>query len=346
MNVKKERLGTNDASLTLPININFHLIVLFLLVIAMPSYATLSDNLRLSVDASARLNQNIATDNTSRIYALGIDSHQVFTNKKSDVGYAVAQLYLTKLSNQSPYSFLFDSPDDHKLIIREAHLNYTAVPAWMPNIRIGHFTLPFGLEESIDTNGRLLDYHHGKNLGTKLDWGLSLNKITSNLEYNISYTMGGKDDPKIVDDSYIYTGRLGSLEHHDFIAGLSFFNAKIDNIARRRYAIDLQYYWLTWGLLTEFSIEKKRISSQISQQEKYALIELNKTSINGQLKLYGQYSFTHKQAMLKNLHLINIGLSYQVNTSLDVSVAVRRQLSSISTSSKQHLVRAQIRYRY
>ena len=173
---------------------------------SVPSYADFSDNLRVSLDGSARFNKNSAADNTSRIYALGLDTHKVFSSANGDIGYAVGQLYLTKLSNQSPFPSLFNSSDDKQFIIREAHLNYTAGPQWLPNIRVGHFTLPFGVEASIDTNGRLLDYNHGKNLGTKLDWGLGFNKVLTHVEYEFSYTLGGKNE------AYSARAKLGNVD--------------------------------------------------------------------------------------------------------------------------------------
>jgi len=317
-----------------------------LMLFALPSYGDFSDNLRVSVDASARLNTNKAAGNSSRIYALGLDTHKVFSNETGDIGYSVGQLYFTKLSNQTPFPFMFDSSDDQQFIIREAHINYTAGPAWLPNIRVGHFTLPFGLEESIDTNGRLLDYNHGKNLGTKLDWGIGFNKVLNNLQYNVTYMMGGKDDPKIVNDSYIYVGRLGSLDHLDFIMGFSFLDAKIDNIERKRLAFDWQYYWQTWGLMGEIAFGKDNKTTHQWLKEKYSLLELSKTSLDEQLKIYGQYILTDRENDTNTQQLVNIGLSYQINTQLELSLSSRRQLNTPLAGKKQHLLRVQLRYRY
>ena len=315
-------------------------------VIIQATHAQTIDNLRMSVDISTRLNRDITADNTSRVYALGLDSHKIFSNKNGDIGYGVGQLYFTKLSDQMPYSFLFDSPNDQKFVIREAHLNYTAGPAWMPNIRVGHFTLPFGLEHSLDTNGRLLDYYHGKNLGTKLDWGIGVNKVTEAVEYSLSYMLGGKDDPKVTDSSYIYTGRFGSLSYRDAVVGFSFFNANFDNIKRRRYAVDVQYYWHTFGVLTELAIGHKRHTNSLWKRHQYTLIELNKTSTDGQLKIYAQYTLNNEEGAPKNIQVINAGLSYQFSNSFELSVAIRRQVNSPANTLKQQLVRVQIRYRY
>lgn len=319
-----------------------------LMLLSIPSYGGFTDNLRVSLDGSARLNKNITAKNTSRIYALGLDTHKIFNSVSGDIGYVVAQLYFTKLSNQTPFPFLFDSADDNKFVVREAHLNYTAGPNWLPNIRVGHFTLPFGLEESIDTNGRLLDYYHGKNLGTKLDWGLGLNKVLSKVEYNISYMMGGKDEPKIVNDSYIYSGRIGSLSHLNFIIGLSFLNANIDNIKRKRLAIDWQYYWRTWGFFGEIALGKDDSLQQKWRKEQYGLFELNKMSNDHRLKLYSQYIITDFEGNNNTHQLINIGMSYQVDAALELSLSSRRQLNTpeTGTGKKLNLVRFQLRYRY
>ncbi len=333
----------------LPFDLLIAFLLLFSFVMSMPCYGNLAENFRWSLDGSARLNHNAALDNTSRIYALGLDTHKVFTNSKGDIGYGVGQLYWTKLSNHQPVPFLFTNKDDSDFIIREAHLNYTAGPNWLPNIRVGHFTLPFGLEESIDTNGRLLDYYLGKNLGSKLDWGLSLNKVIKQIEYNVSYTLGGKDKAKSVDGSYAITGRIGSLSHLDFIMGLSIFDGKIDGVSRKRLALDWQYYWGTWGtwgILGELALGEDDKQAQGWQQEKYSLIELNKTAINEQLTLYSQFIIRDKEFQNSADKLVNIGFSYQFNTQLELSMSGGQQINNPASGKKQQLARVQIRVRY
>jgi len=321
------------------------LLGILIFICSAPSFAEFTDNLRWSVDASARINKNIGAQNTSRLYALGLDTHKVFTSSNGDLGYAVGQLYFTKLSNQAPFPFMFDSKDDSKFIVREAHINYTAGSKWMPDVRLGHFTLPFGLEESIATNGRLLDYHHGKNLGTKLDWGIGLSKVLNKFEYRLSYTLGGKDDPKSINNSYLVTGRIGSHNHHDFIIGFSFLSGKLDDIERNRIALDWQYYWGTWGVLGELALGQDN-KQQHWQSEKYNLIELNKVSNNGQFKLYSQYIYQDfEQADAAN-QLISVGISYQINTQLEFSMASRRTVKTPPSGKNQNLLRLQLRYRY
>ncbi len=309
-------------------------------------YADFTDNLRWSLDGSARLNQDDALNNTSQIYALGLDTHKIFTNDNVDVGYAVAQIYFTKIHNLVPVPFLFDTKNDSKFIIREAHLNYTGAVGWLPNIRLGHFTLPFGLEEAIDTNGRLLDYYLGANLGTKLDWGIDFNKVIKQLEYSVSYTLGGKDKLDSIDGSYAITGRVSSLSHQDFVIAGSFFHGKIDGVSRKRVGIDWRYYWHTYGFFGELAVGEDNKLQGNYHSETYALLEFNKTSLNDQLKLYSQFIFRDKAPQKHAEKLLNIGLSYQFTTQFELSLAAMAQVNTPNYVNKKQLARIQIRYRY
>ena len=211
---------------------------------------------------------------------------------------------------------------------------------------MGHFTLPFGLEEAIDTNGRLLDYKLGENLGTKLDWGIDFNKISQQLEYSVSYTLGGKDKLDSIDGSYAITARISSLSHHDFVIGGSVFNGKIDGVSRKRVALDWRYYWQTYGFFGELAIGEDDKVLGNYQTEKYALLEFNNISLNDQLKLYGQFIFKNKARQEYAEKLLNIGLSYQFTTQFELSLAAMTQVSSPSYVNKKQLARIQIRYRY
>ncbi len=303
--------------------------------------AEFTDNLRWSLDASARFSHHYQLENSSRMYALGLDTHKVFNHNYRDIGFAVAQLYWTKLSNQQVYPFMFDSADDDKFIVREAHINYTAMPLDLPNIRLGHFTLPFGLESRIDTNGRLLDYHHGRNLGTKLDWGIGLNKVLSRINYSLSYTMGGKDDPKSRQGSGLFTGRIGSLDHYDFVIGLSFYHGKLDTKDRQRLAVDMQYYYQSWGFLAELAV-----GTVADQDENYYLLEVNKLSINEQWKYYVQYMVDDKQSAQATQRFVFAGIQYQLDNHWYMSGAVKKRLSSSNDQHHIDLLQLQIRYRY
>lgn len=322
----------------------------FFFILTPNADANFYKNLRWTIDGSARLNLSNSGgnsyDNSSQIYALGLDSHKVLTRHNRDIGYAVAQVYFTTIRDLEPVPFLFNDKNDSQFIIREAHFNYTPNSLWLPNIRLGHFTLPFGLEESVDTNGRLLDYHLGENLGTKLDWGIDFNKVLHQLEYSVSYTLGGKNKLRSVDGSYAITARLNSLSHRDFVIGSSVFEGKIDGISRKRVAIDWRYYWHTYGLLGELSWGEDNQAKGQYQTEKYALLELNKTSTDSQLQFYTQFIFRDKAINTYAEKSLNMGLSYQINAQFEFSMSAMTQLDTPASVTTKQLARMQIRLRY
>jgi len=73
---------------------------------------------------------------------------------------------------------------------------------------------------------------------------------------------------------------------------------------------------------------------------------LNKTSISEHLKFYGQYIFTDREGEGTNQQVINIGVSYQIDADLELSLSSRKQLNTPGTGKKQDLTRFQLRYRY
>jgi len=317
---------------------------LFFFLVSLPSVvlANWTDNLRWSIDNSARLNINNTNNITSRNYFMGLDTHKIFNDQNKDIGYSVVQLYYTKLSNQRPFPFMFRHADDGQFIVREAHYNFLSNRNnLMPNIRVGHFTLPFGLEDSQDTNGRLLDYGHGKNLGTKLDWGLLANKVHNDFEYKLSYSLGGKDDPKSKDGSYIITARISTLSHLDFNFGFSVYKAKLDSKERERIALDMKYHFYQWTIKSELAS-----GSTDDNDVNYWLFELNRFSLNEQWKLYLQYIFEDKHQKIQSDQKIVLGTRYTPDNHWDFSMQLKHQFQHPESKDELKLLQAQLRYRF
>jgi len=320
----------------------FGYLILLLVSLSAPSLANFTDNLRWSVDNSVRLNINNTSNMDSRNYFIGIDTHKVFNDQKKDVGYSVIQLYYTKLSNQVPFPFMFRHSDDEQFIIREVHYNFLSnLNSLMPNLRVGHFTLPFGLEDSQDTNGRLLDYGHGKNLGTKLDWGLLANKVHKHFEYKLSYSLGGKDDLKSNNGSYIVSARISTLSHLDFNFGLSVYKAKLDSQERERVAFDMKYHIYQWTIKNELAF-----ANTANNDSHYWLFELNRLNLNEQWKVYLQYIFEDNQHQMQSEQKLVLGTRYTPNNHWDFSMQLKQQFQHPENKNELELLQAQLRYRF
>ncbi|MCP4989451.1 MAG: hypothetical protein GY928_26365 [Colwellia sp.] len=61
---------------------------------------------------------------------------------------------------------------------------------------------------------------------------------------------------------------------------------------------------------------------------------------------YSQFVIRDKEFQKSTTKLINIGMSYQINTQLEFSLSDHTQLNTPDGGKKKQLVRVQIRYRY
>ena len=132
------------------------------------------ENLRWKFDVSGRG----VFDDTGYLKSLGffgLDLHKVFTSGNRDVATLLFQPYMTRANDLVPTPPVFDGPDDWELIWRIANVNFKLLQDGALNLRVGHFELPYGLEQTINTNGTLRDYTHGGNFGLKADWGATVN---------------------------------------------------------------------------------------------------------------------------------------------------------------------------
>ncbi len=201
-----------------------------------------SNNLRLSLDLSSRVVDFDVADEVGKVNVVGIDLHKVFTSPSGDIGTLVLQGYMTSLDNQIKHPPFFADENDSRLVYRIFNFNYTALGARLPNLRVGHFEIPYGLEHTINTNGTLRDYTHGPNLGVKADWGFSLNKELPAFEYEVSVTSGGGQEVDQVKDSYVYAARVGTPRDDNLVLGIAVFDASLGTVSKQRLGLDSQYY--------------------------------------------------------------------------------------------------------
>jgi hypothetical protein len=203
------------------------------------------DNLRWTIDLSTRGSYMKGTDDWSGQYALGLDLHKVFTGASGDIGTLLFQPYLVRLDNNSYPPYFFDDGDDWELVWRITNFNYTALARGRFNIRVGHFEVPFGLEQNINTNGTLRQLTF-KDRGIKADWGATVNGILTAVEYEIALSRGSGNDIRSTDDPYIVAGRIGSRSDRNLIGGLSFLHGEILGTAgtteRTRAGLDVAWY--------------------------------------------------------------------------------------------------------
>lgn len=213
-------------------------------------------NTRWAFDFSARRIRNLEKDEWYEQDVYGFDLHKVFSNENGDYGTLVFQPYLVNLTNVPKAPFFFDDGDDWELTWRIANFNYTGLAQGKFNIRLGHFEVPFGLEQNIDTNGTLRQYTFSSR-GVKADWGVSINGNLPTVDYEFALTRGSSNEIRSQDDPYVLAGRIGTPSHYNTIYGFSYFYGEVlggnGTTKRKQLGLDLTHYFKQWELLTEFS---------------------------------------------------------------------------------------------
>ncbi len=229
-----------------------------------------NENLRVSIDGSARTVWNGSNELTRFIFA-GLDVHKVVSTQQRDWVTLTLQSYLTRVDNgpQGPHP-IFDDADDWALVWRIFNANIKILKDGGLNLCLGHLELPFGLEYPINTNGSLRNYQHQRNFkGIKADWGVSLNGTVNRFEYEVAWTRGTGNRYRD-QGSGAFSGRVGTARNGNLVWGLSFLEGDLLTpintlFACRRLGADVQWYVRQWGLLGEVAVGRDAGSRDVQQ---------------------------------------------------------------------------------
>lgn len=300
-------------------------------------------NLRWSIDLSSRYVDNREADSFF-INAIGFDLHKVFSGEGGDIGTLVFQPYLVNFSESEKAPYFFDGRDS-ELTWRIANFNYTGLSQGQFNIRLGHFEIPFGLEQNIDTNGTLRQYTFASR-GIKADWGVSVNGVLPGMDYEISLTRGSGNDITDRDSPYIVAGRIGTPSTRNFVVGLSFFQGDVLNatrtVRRERWGVDLAWYRYNWEILLEASSGKDEAIDVVD-----GLLELSWRSRQEAFHCYGQFRhYSYKPgANWDRGSEVALGLQWNVWRNVEVSGQWQKPLESLSQENRSATLMLQVRAR-
>jgi hypothetical protein len=213
------------------------------------------------------------------------------------------------------------------------------------NIRAGHFEVPFGLEQNIDTNGTLRQYTF-KDRGIKADWGFSVNGALPELDYEIAVTRGSGNDIESKDDPYIFAGRVGTPSTENLILGFSWLKGDIYNgtttVSRSRIGFDLAHYFKQWETLFEISGGENEDFSTFN-----TLAELSWRSPLENLHSYGQFRKTREKQLSgwEDGSSIALGLNWAVTPKFNISGEWFKELESLSQNDTAQRFVMQFRVR-
>ncbi|SFG84609.1 Phosphate-selective porin O and P [Neptunomonas qingdaonensis] len=303
------------------------------------------ENTRWAVDLSTRFSRDLRQNHQSSQQVVGFDLHKVFTGEQGDFATLVFQPYWVRLHDVKNPGFYFDGGDDAELTWRIANINYTGLSHGSFNLRVGHFEVPFGLEQNIDTNGTLRQYSF-RDRGIKADWGVSVNGVLSEFDYEIALTRGSGNNISERDDPYVFAGRLGTPSTGNMIVGFSWFDGKVlaanGAVERQRLAIDMAYYYRQWETLLEVSA-----GNNAGANRSNVLAELSWRNPMETFHSYSQFRYVREEG---NNHWLDkssvtLGLEWKVNRFVDVSTQWFKELDVLQEQKTASIVAVQLRVR-
>lgn len=303
------------------------------------------DNSRWALDLSTRFIQDTNGDHLSSINVVGIDFHKVFTGKHGDVATLVFQPYWVRLNAVKNPAFYFDDGDDSEITWRIANINFTGLTRNALNFRIGHFEVPFGLEQNIDTNGTLRQYTFSDR-GVKADWGVSVNGVLAQLDYEVALTRGSGNNISDRDNPYVFAGRIGTPSMGNTVIGLSWFDGKVltaqGTVARKRVGVDIVHYYRQWEMLAELSGGD---NSGLGQGN--TLLELSWRNPMESLHTYLQFRYAKQENAdtWQDHSSVSLGVQWKANRFVDVSTEWFNELDAVSGQQTASKLVAQLRVR-
>ncbi len=302
-------------------------------------------NLRSAIDISTRRNEDLKSSHWSSQHVLGFDIHKVFTGPHGDIGTLVLQPYFVRINNVEMPPFYFDDGDDWELNWRIANFNYTQLANRKLNIRIGHFEIPFGLEQNIPTNGTLREYTY-YDRGIKEDWGVSLNGILPNMEYELAVTRGSGNYYKDRDNPYVLSGRVGSPVHENIIYGISYFYGDVlgedGTTKRKRLAIDMATYVNSFEFLFELSGGEDE-----DDEVFHSLGEISWRNLNESLHIYTQLISDGRKinSSWQDSVTTRLGFQWILNPQVYISAAWHKDMDVFENEQKTSEAIIQLRVR-
>jgi hypothetical protein len=306
----------------------------------------LTSNLRRTIDLSSRAILATDTGEWSAVHAIGLDLHKVFTGPGGDWGTLLLQPYWVKLKDIERPPYGFNGPNDDKLTWRMTNFNYTGLARGRFNVRAGHFEVPYGLEQNVDTNGTLRQYTF-PDRGIKVDWGATINGVLPRIEYEIALSRGSGIDYSDRDNPWLLSGRVGTSSSGSVVAGLSFLRGDIlgpgGATRRNRLGMDLTWYTGPYDLMFELSWGNNEGDDRLN-----GLGEVSFRSPMQVLHVYVQVRYTSQDTQdgWDDESSVALGVGWQVRRQLELTAQLVEALDTMSDKPDTGNLAAQVRFRF
>ncbi|MGR3293953.1 MAG: hypothetical protein ACUZ9M_08085 [Candidatus Scalindua sp.] len=160
--------------------------------------------------------------------SIGFEVLKKFSDKKGDWGNALIQMRLVRYDNQFTLMQNNKVPPNHvddthdwELEFHDAYFKYSGRFKGRLNFRIGHYDVPYGLEQNVDTHSTLLRLITVRNIGFKKDWGVSIGGQLPKIDYEFAFTRGSGIEYIDRGENFLLSGRVGTPADENFSIGIS-----------------------------------------------------------------------------------------------------------------------------
>ena len=194
---------------------------------ARSTWDSLTDNLRLGVEMISRFQTTRRRGKASGFNTIGVDVHKVFADAHGDVGTMLLQLHFARRDNAFPAPHHVEDDDDWEVEFHQFYFNLTRWGRGRTNLRLGRFTVPYGLEPNVETHLTLYQTIAHENLGLKRDWGFSINGSLPKFDYEVALTQASGHEYWNVGKNYAVAGRIGTPSDQNLVLGLSAFHGQV-----------------------------------------------------------------------------------------------------------------------
>ena len=304
-------------------------------------------NTRFAFDLSYRGTLPSTTGKPIGLGAVGFDFHHVVSSATRDIGTVTAQGYLLRFDNAYMRPGFVEGQEDWDWTWRILTFNYTGLTSGWLNVKAGHIELPYGLEWTFDSNGTLRDYQLAPNLGLKADWGVGVNGVLPEFEYEVTVTRGLGMEIRDIGDCYAVCGRVGTPGHRQFVVGLSGFHGEVISpgplVERTRVGVDVQQQLGAWTVLGELSVGDDNDDSRTQ-----LLSELNWVNNDESVLVYLQdvNRWRKTAGSTESFNRLGLGIQYRPDSHWDVSAEMRQDLDVFPGAERVFTMLAQVRYRF
>lgn len=307
----------------------------------------------------------------------GFEILKRLTDRQGDWGTILFQLRFVRYDNtymlvnddMMPLAHA-DKKNAWKVELHDAYFKYTDNFKGRLNLRLGHFDVPFGLEENVDTHSTLIQLMSMRNIGFEKDWGISIGGQLTRLDYNFALTRGSGMEYIDRGQNYLLSARIGTPADKNFSVGLSgLYGEPIDTMAvmrgkkmgmmeepdtwfgrdteppdgiikRWRMGVDSIYLYGPYTLKGEVSY-----GEDINQDIVNSLAELDYLFPNQKMQLVAQFQYAYQDIAApggKDDIFTILGLNYRFSPYVTLQTAYRHDFSRLEKTDEEETISVQL----